>query len=153
MTVEEALVLLKAGEHGRVAEQIRLLVERLECESLLQSDHVLNLLTELEGRLPDDRVKLYQETVDLLLAHGALPDLPQSEGVTPLMAVSGLKWLAINTRGRYLTEQDAVATAGLLLAAGADPLARARAVADLGHSEGLQNLLRHDLSVRPPHWT
>ncbi|MGD8643293.1 MAG: response regulator [Chromatiales bacterium] len=29
LTVEEALVLLKAGEHGRVSEQIRLLVERV----------------------------------------------------------------------------------------------------------------------------
>jgi ankyrin repeat protein len=58
--------------------------------------------------------------IELLLAHGALPDLPQDEGVTALMAVSGLKWLSINTRGRYVTEPEAVAAARLLLAAGAD---------------------------------
>jgi ankyrin repeat protein len=58
--------------------------------------------------------------VDLLLAHGALADLPQEEGITPLMAVSGLKWLPINTRGRYVTEAEAVATAERLLDGGAD---------------------------------
>ena len=58
--------------------------------------------------------------IERLIAHGALPDLPQDEGVTALMAVSGLKWLAINTRGRYVTEPEAVATAELLLDAGAD---------------------------------
>jgi len=58
--------------------------------------------------------------IDLLVSHGVLPDLPQQEGVTALMAVSGLKWLAINTRGRYVTEAEAVATAGRLLDGGAD---------------------------------
>ena len=58
--------------------------------------------------------------VELLLEHGALPDLPQDEGVTALMAVSGLKYLAINTRGRYVTEAEALATAERLLDAGAD---------------------------------
>lgn len=57
--------------------------------------------------------------VELLLEHGALPDLPQDEGITALMAVSGLKYLAINTRGRYVTEAEALATAERLLNAGA----------------------------------
>jgi len=58
--------------------------------------------------------------IDLLLEHGALPDLPQDEGVTALMAVSGLQWLAINTRGRYVTEAEAITTAERLLEGGAD---------------------------------
>jgi ankyrin repeat protein len=58
--------------------------------------------------------------VQMLLEHGALPDLPQDEGISALMAASGLKYLAINTRGRYATEAEAIATAEHLLAAGAD---------------------------------
>jgi ankyrin repeat protein len=60
------------------------------------------------------------DAVRLLLEHGALPDLPQDEGVTALMAVAGLQWLAINTRGRYVTEPEAIATAELLIGGGAE---------------------------------
>lgn len=60
------------------------------------------------------------DSIRLLLAHGALPDLPQDEGVTPLMAAAGLRSYAIDTRGRYKTEAQAVESARLLLAAGAD---------------------------------
>ena len=38
--------------------EMRLFIEQLECTSLLQSDHILNLLGELEGRLPDDKDRL-----------------------------------------------------------------------------------------------
>jgi biotin synthase-like enzyme len=41
-----------------VVAEIRLLIENLDCTSTLQSDHVLNLLGELEGRLPEDRGRL-----------------------------------------------------------------------------------------------
>jgi ankyrin repeat protein len=60
------------------------------------------------------------DSIRLLLAHGALPNLPQAEGVTPLMAAAGLRSYEIDTRGRYKTEQEAVDAARLLLAAGAD---------------------------------
>jgi ankyrin repeat protein len=64
------------------------------------------------------------EAIDLLLAHGALVDLPQRSGVTPLMAAVGYGWTAIDTRGRFVTEQDALATADRLIEAGADVRAR-----------------------------
>jgi radical SAM superfamily enzyme YgiQ (UPF0313 family) len=41
-----------------VVAEIRLLLDNLEVESVLQSDHVLNLLPELEGKLPEDRDRL-----------------------------------------------------------------------------------------------
>ncbi len=37
----------------------------------------------------------------LLLAHGALPDLPTQRGITPLMAAAGVGSTAIDTRGYY----------------------------------------------------
>jgi ankyrin repeat protein len=57
--------------------------------------------------------------VELLLAHGALVDLPQEDDITPLMAAAGLKSYAIDTRGRFVTEADAIRTVTLLLDAGA----------------------------------
>lgn len=57
--------------------------------------------------------------VELLLAHGALTDLPEAGGVTPLMAAAGLKSYSIDTRGRYVTEPQALETVRLLLDAGA----------------------------------
>jgi len=44
-------------DEGIVAE-LRLFIEGLECTSLLQSDHVLNLIPELEGQLPGDKEHL-----------------------------------------------------------------------------------------------
>jgi len=66
-----------------------------------------------------------REMVDLLLRHGALPDLPNVMGVTPLMAAAGVG----ATRGAVVgqgpiagsdPEANAVAVIGLLLKAGAD---------------------------------
>lgn len=61
-----------------------------------------------------------EAAVRLLLAHGALPDLPNVDGMTPLMAAAGLRSYSIDTRGRFKTENDAIAVAGLLLEAGAE---------------------------------
>lgn len=55
----------------------------------------------------------------LLLAHGAKVDLPNSLGVTPLMAAAGLGSNEIDTRGKYVTEKDAIAAIELLVGAGA----------------------------------
>ena len=55
----------------------------------------------------------------LLLAHGAKADLSNSLGVTPLMAAAGLGSNEIDTRGKYVTEKDAIAAIDLLVAAGA----------------------------------
>ena len=62
--------------------------------------------------------------VELLLAHGALVDLPSKEGVTPLMAAAGVEYGLRVTRGRNRTEEGVVATMQLLLDAGADINAR-----------------------------
>ena len=62
--------------------------------------------------------------VKLLLAHGALPNLANAQGVTPLMAAVGDGHIHDPTRGRYRTEDDALECYDLLRAAGADPDAR-----------------------------
>lgn len=58
--------------------------------------------------------------VQLLLDHGALVDLPNARGHTPLLAVSGIDWAAEPTRGRYKSEEDSIETIRLLLEHGAD---------------------------------
>lgn len=58
--------------------------------------------------------------VELLLAHGALVDLPNSRGHTPLLIVSGIDWPSAPTRGRYKTEEASIETIRILLAHGAD---------------------------------
>jgi ankyrin len=62
--------------------------------------------------------------VKLLLEHGALPNLANSQGVTPLMAAAGDGHIHDPTRGRVRTEEDALACYALLRAAGADVNAR-----------------------------
>jgi uncharacterized protein len=62
--------------------------------------------------------------VELLLQHGALVDLPSSNGVTPLMAAAGLEYGLRVTRGRNRTEDGLEKTMQLLLDAGADINAR-----------------------------
>lgn len=64
------------------------------------------------------------ETVELLLAHGALVDLPNAAGLTPLMAAAGLGLSPRSNRGRFKTEQMGLESVRLLLAAGADINAR-----------------------------
>ncbi|HTV77388.1 MAG TPA: ankyrin repeat domain-containing protein [Steroidobacteraceae bacterium] len=58
--------------------------------------------------------------IQLLLAHGARPDLPNSLGDTPLMAAAGIGSTTIDTRARFRNEQKCIGSAKLLLAAGAD---------------------------------
>jgi ankyrin repeat protein len=62
--------------------------------------------------------------VALLLEHGALVDLPSKEGVTPLMAASGVEYGLRVTRGRNRTIEGVVATLQLLVDAGANVDAR-----------------------------
>jgi ankyrin repeat protein len=58
--------------------------------------------------------------IERLAAKGALVDLPQREGITPLMVAVGAGASSIDTRGKFRTELDALETADALLAAGAD---------------------------------
>jgi uncharacterized protein len=57
--------------------------------------------------------------IERLAAAGALLDLPQRDGITPLMAAVGAGASSTDTRGKFRTELDALATADALLAAGA----------------------------------
>ena len=45
--------------------------------------------------------------VKLLLQHGALPNLPNFNGDTPLMAACGKGWINAPTRGAFYTEDQA----------------------------------------------
>jgi uncharacterized protein len=60
------------------------------------------------------------DAMRLLLAHGANPSLPNVRGITPLMAAAGMGSTAIDTRGRYKSEAQAVAAVGQLLDHGVD---------------------------------
>jgi uncharacterized protein len=64
------------------------------------------------------------DSVKLLLEHGALPDLPNNLGISPLLAASGIGSTTIDIRGRFRNERQGIETARLLLAAGADVNAR-----------------------------
>jgi ankyrin repeat protein len=57
--------------------------------------------------------------IERLTAKGALIDLPQRDGITPLMAAVGAGARPIDTRGKFRTELEALATAEALLDAGA----------------------------------
>ncbi|HLK48554.1 MAG TPA: ankyrin repeat domain-containing protein [Bryobacteraceae bacterium] len=56
----------------------------------------------------------------LLLEHGALVDLPNTDGVTPLMIAAGMGHTNNPTRGRYQTDEDAAVALKILLKAGAN---------------------------------
>ena len=62
-TALEALVAqgqMEPMNDEEVVEEIRLFLEQLECTSHLQSDHTLNLLVELDGKLPEDKPRLLE---------------------------------------------------------------------------------------------
>jgi uncharacterized protein len=60
------------------------------------------------------------DSIGLLLAHGAMVDLPNDLGITPLMATAGIGSTTIDTRARFRNEQQCIDAAKLLLAAGAN---------------------------------
>jgi len=103
----------------------------------------LDMHRPFRGRFTDDllntgctpllraAVSVDREAVALLLAHGALPDLPNVMGVTPLMAASGIGFLVGATSGGQgpivgIDQQEAYAidVIGMLIKAGADVNAR-----------------------------
>lgn len=62
--------------------------------------------------------------MSLLLEHGALVDLPQENDVSPLIVSSGYRQSAIDTRGRFRNEAEALEATKLLLEYNADVNAR-----------------------------
>jgi ankyrin repeat protein len=95
------------------------------------------------------------DSMKLLLAHGAKADLANSLGVTPLMAAAGLGSNEIDTRGKYVTEKDAIAAIDLLVAAGANVNAidnrgqsAVYGAAYWGWNEVIKNLVGHGADLR-----
>jgi len=57
---------LRATDEETIEEE-KLLIENLECHSNFVSDHIYNLLQEVEGRLPEDKEKMLA-VIDRFLA-------------------------------------------------------------------------------------
>ncbi len=94
------------------------------------------------------------EAVRLLLAHGADPNLPNIQGVTPVMAAAGLGSNEIDTRGRFKTQPELVACIDLLVKAGADVNARdhngstaLHGAALFGYDDVIRNLVAHNADI------
>jgi ankyrin repeat protein len=58
--------------------------------------------------------------MELLIENDALLDLPNEDGITPLIVAAGFRQSAIDTRGRFRNEEQALGATRLLLDAGAD---------------------------------
>ncbi|MEJ1962265.1 MAG: ankyrin repeat domain-containing protein [Gammaproteobacteria bacterium] len=76
--------------------------------------------------------------VKLLLEHGALANLPNFNGDTPLMAAVGKGWINSPSRGAFYTEEEALEVYALLRAAGADVNARTHFNETALHSAALR---------------
>ena len=66
LTVQPRMLLHEDVENGsfvratdeEIVEEIKLLIENLKCQSNIVSDHMMNLLPEIEGKLPEDKEKM-----------------------------------------------------------------------------------------------
>jgi len=66
LTIQSRMLLHKdvvSGDFVRltdeeIVEEIKLLIENLDCHSQVVSDHMMNLLPEVEGKLPEDKDKI-----------------------------------------------------------------------------------------------
>jgi uncharacterized protein len=92
--------------------------------------------------------------MSLLIERGALVDLPQVAGATPLMVAVGLGASSIDTRGKFRTGLDALAAAQVLLDAGAAVNARDRngrsalhAAAAQGYSDVVKLLVERGADI------
>ena len=95
------------------------------------------------------------DAIRTLLEHGALIDLPQVNGVTPLMAAAGLGASSIDTRGKFRTEPEAVSAVQVLIEAGADVNARdaqgrtaLHGAAALGYTDLVKLLAAHGADLK-----
>jgi ankyrin repeat protein len=94
------------------------------------------------------------ESVRLLLEHGANPNLPNIQGITPVMAAAGLGSNEIDTRGRFKTQPDLVACVDLLVKAGADVNAHdhngstaLHGAALFGYDDVIKTLVAHNADI------
>jgi ankyrin repeat protein len=88
------------------------------------------------------------KSVALLLKHNAIVDLPNAQGVTPLMVAAGVGHGANPTRGRYKTDAEAAECLRLLQEAGANVNAKdergmtaLHGAANLGWDETIRQLV------------
>ena len=66
MTINQRMPLHNDVESGKfirqtdeeIAAEEKLMIENLECHSYFVSDHIINLLSEVEGKLPEDKEKM-----------------------------------------------------------------------------------------------
>jgi ankyrin repeat protein len=58
--------------------------------------------------------------IQLLLAHGANVEIPTATGISPLLAAAGIGSSALDTRGRYKNQPQAIAAVQALLEGGAN---------------------------------
>ncbi len=66
LTIKEGMPLYDEVKEGKfvrstdeeIVEEEKLLIENLDCHSYFISDHITNLLQEIEGKLPDDKAKM-----------------------------------------------------------------------------------------------
>ncbi|HEY1898775.1 MAG TPA: ankyrin repeat domain-containing protein [Steroidobacteraceae bacterium] len=96
------------------------------------------------------------EAVKLLLRYHPLVDLPNSEGVTPLMAAAGMGQGFNPTRGRYKTDEEAAEGVKLLQAAGGkitgsarDGLTALHAAASHGWDNTVKLLVADNAPLQP----
>jgi ankyrin repeat protein len=94
------------------------------------------------------------EAVRLLLAHKADPNLPNLQGITPVMAAAGLGSNEIDTRGRFKTQADLVACIDLLVKAGGEVNASdhngstaLHGAALFGYDEVIKDLVAHNADI------
>ena len=110
-------ILLDRGANVNV--QLKL---RPPVRSLLPGDRGADVRVLTTGATPLMRAAVAADipVMEVLLKHGALVDLPLSDGTTPFFATV----LAAGTRAKFKTEDEALAAMRVLKAAGADPNAR-----------------------------
>jgi uncharacterized protein len=94
------------------------------------------------------------EAVRLLLAHGANPNLPNIQGITPVMAAAGVGSNEIDTRGRFKTQPDLVACIDLLVKAGGEVNAHdnngftaLHGAALFGYDDVIKDLVTHNADI------
>jgi hypothetical protein len=96
--VEEGeLELLRDDE---VVEEIGALIERLECHSVIKSDHMMNILMEVDGKLPEDKARMLA-VIDRFVA------LPEAEKLN-FMVGRRLGWYGALDDLRLAARRDKV---------------------------------------------
>jgi len=94
---EGELELLRDDE---VVEEIGALIERLECHSVIKSDHMMNVLMEVDGKLPEDKARMLA-VIDRFVA------LPEAEKLN-FMVGRRLGWYGTLDDLRLAARRDKV---------------------------------------------